>query len=226
MDEQSTLQALLRPDALLQLLGSGLMDRPKFVAALPISKPRKSEPGATTNIYPYSPLHNESSIRVLQILPAEPKRSTTGDFSVDEELRYPVKCCMKVVDLNDRPDYEALSYTWGDPLILYRYQEDVMSREQWYNPTYNVTIDGKLVSVTANLFAAMLSRRFTAEITSERSNNGTVEMELLKYRPDSYIWIDAICINRKYPTLRGIISPFAYFVSYLLPKGILGVNSS
>ena len=69
-------------------------------------------------------------------------------------------------------------------------------------------------------------RRFTAEITSERSNNGAVEMELLKYRPDSYIWIDAICINRKYPTLRGIISPFAYFVSYLLPKGILGVNSS
>jgi hypothetical protein len=133
---------------------------------------------------------------------------------------------MKVVDLNDSPDYEALSYTWGDPLILYRYQEDVMSREQWYNPTYNVTIDGNLVSVTANLFAAMLSRRFTAEITSERSNNGAVEMELLKYRPDRYIWIDAICINRKYPTLPGFISTFAYFVSYLFPKSILGVDSS
>lgn len=136
MDEHSTLQALLRPDALLhslpQLAGSGLMDRPKSVAALPILNPRKSELGATTNIYPYSPLPNESSITVLQILPAEPKRSVAGDFSVDEEFHYPVKCCMKVVDLNDSPDYKALSYTWGDPLILYRYQEDVMSREQWY----------------------------------------------------------------------------------------------
>ncbi len=223
MDEQSTLQALLRPDALLhllpQLVGSGLMDRPKFVATLPILKPRKSEPGATTNIYPYSPLPNESSIRVLQILPAEPKRSVAGDFSVDEELRYPVKCCMKVVDLNDNPDYEALSYTWGDPLVLYRYQEDVVSREQWYNPTYEVTIDGHLVSVTANLFAAILSRRFTAESlhSSERSNNGVAQMELLKYRPDSYLWIDAICINRKYPISRSIISSFAFFCELFAP---------
>jgi hypothetical protein len=54
------------------------------------------------------------------------------------------------------------------------------------NPTYKVTIDGHLVSVTANLFAAMLSRRFTAESlhSSERSNNGAAEMELLKCRPD------------------------------------------
>lgn len=104
MDEHSTPQALLRPDALLhslpQLAGSRLMDRPKSVAALPILNPRKSEPGATTNVYPYSPLPNESSITVLQILPAEPKRSVAGDFSVDEEFHYPVKCCMKVVDLH------------------------------------------------------------------------------------------------------------------------------
>ena len=107
---------------------------------------------------------------------------------MDEEFHYPVKCCMKVVDLNDSPDYEALSYTWGDPLILYRYQDDVMSRETvvYSNPTYKVTINGHLVSVTANLFAAMLSRRFTAESlhSSERSSNGAAEIELLKYRPD------------------------------------------
>jgi hypothetical protein len=185
---QDIFRDMLHPDALARLLpqllaGAGLTERPKLIAALPILKPRKSEPGATPNAYPYSPLPNESSIRVLKILPAL-KRSAPEPFSVDEELRYPVKCCMKVVDLNENPDYEALSYTWGDPLVLYRFQEDVVLQEEWYKPTYEVTIDGHPVSVTANLFAAMLSRWYAAEILhSSDGPSGAAEMETLNYQP-------------------------------------------
>jgi hypothetical protein len=196
---QDILQDLLHPDALPDLVShllAGAGERSKFIAALPVLKPRKLEPGVTPSVYPYSPLPNKSSIRILKILPVLPKRSASL-FSVDEELRYPVKCCMKVVDLDENPDYEALSYTWGDPLVLYRYQEDIFSQEEWYKPGYEVTIDGHTVSVTANLFAAMLSRRFAAEMVHLSDRSGVAAgMEMLNYQPSSYIWIDAICINQ------------------------------
>lgn len=56
---------------------------------------------------------------------------------LEEEL----KCNMKVVELDDNPDFEVISYTWSDPLTYYRYEEDVMSQEEWYKSTYEIFID-------------------------------------------------------------------------------------
>jgi Heterokaryon incompatibility protein (HET) len=61
--------------------------------------------------FQYEPLskdNNRRSIRLLQLLP-----SSTSE---------PIKCRIVNVDLYDNPDYEALSYCWGDaanPIRIY-----------------------------------------------------------------------------------------------------------
>lgn len=50
----------------------------------------------------------------------------------------PIVCSLQVAVLDERPDYEALSYTWGDPDV----------RETIY-------VDGVEVDVTVNLEIAL-----------------------------------------------------------------------
>jgi hypothetical protein len=54
--------------------------------------------------YSYTPLPTPTSIRLLQVLPAP-----VGQ----------IKCAIKVVDLEDDMDFNALSYTWGNPVTVY-----------------------------------------------------------------------------------------------------------
>ncbi|KAJ5548926.1 hypothetical protein N7513_006160 [Penicillium frequentans] len=51
--------------------------------------------------FQYDPLLGKSCIRVLEIQPSEVAKT-------------PIHCCLRQVDLRQRPDYEALSYVWGD----------------------------------------------------------------------------------------------------------------
>jgi hypothetical protein len=50
----------------------------------------------------------------------------------------PIVCSLEVAVLDDRPVYEALSYTWGDPDI-----------------TETICVDGVQVAVTVNLENAL-----------------------------------------------------------------------
>lgn len=50
----------------------------------------------------------------------------------------PIACTLRHVSLDDQPEYEALSYTWGDP-----------------KNTRKILVDGKKLQVTANLFDAL-----------------------------------------------------------------------
>jgi len=71
----------------------------------------------------------------------------------------PIQCTIGRVGLNEPPHFEALSYTWGT--------------DQSLDP---VICDGKTISVTSNLLAALHQFR-------SRSRALT-------------LWIDAICINQ------------------------------
>lgn len=53
--------------------------------------------------YVYSILPNSSSIRVLELLP-----------SIDEHTR----CALHIVDLEDKPVFDALSYCWSNPVTI------------------------------------------------------------------------------------------------------------
>lgn len=79
---------------------------------------------ADHSFYQYSPLLVEGSIRLLKLLPGQ-----TNDT---------IDCTLVQVKLEDGPNYEALSYAWGDP-------EDKAI----------VRCDGKIVMVPRNLKDAL-----------------------------------------------------------------------
>ncbi|KAF5576675.1 het-domain-containing protein [Fusarium pseudocircinatum] len=67
-------------------------------------------PTYTTDLPPlkYEKLPTPTSIRLLKIdrLPS----------INDSDLLQPITCSLVITDLNEQPKYDALSYTWGDPL--------------------------------------------------------------------------------------------------------------
>lgn len=85
--------------------------------------------------YFYAPLPSATSFRVLELFP--------GDGS--EEISYH----MRFVDWMDPPDYEAISYCWGDPSV-----------------TVATMCDGFSIHVTQNLQDALrhLRRRHTSRV--------------------------------------------------------------
>lgn len=60
-------------------------------------------PLSPTQTYRYLPLKHEQDIRLLYLLPGHD--------------RAPLSCSLRIVSLSEPPDYEALSYTWGEPIF-------------------------------------------------------------------------------------------------------------
>ena len=58
---------------------------------------------ASTQTYRYSPLKHDRDIRLLYLLPGND--------------RAPLSCSLRTVSLSEPPDYEAVSYTWGEPIF-------------------------------------------------------------------------------------------------------------
>jgi len=56
--------------------------------------------------FEYDPLPTASSIRLLNIKP------------VDEPDDAVIHCQLFTVDLDEQPEFDALSYTWGDPITI------------------------------------------------------------------------------------------------------------
>ena len=80
--------------------------------------------------YVYSSLSHKQSVRLVEILPNEP----------DDEIR----CRISSAKLSACGDYEALSYTWGDPSI-----------------TEDIWCEGRRLSITTNLMAALRRLRYS-----------------------------------------------------------------
>jgi hypothetical protein len=163
------------------------LELPSLLPSLPIIRPPEGceniEPSDFKDI-PYRDLPTPTSIRVLRILPGEKDYS---DFAL---FRPPVKCSICVIDLNDDTSYDALSYTWGDPCTLYLSPNEISPQEAWSARPFDIEVDGKPVSVGANLYAALLAIR--SHVTHQDDPR-------VPNVPQStgYFWIDALCINQK-----------------------------
>lgn len=79
-----------------------------------------------------------------------------------------VRCSLSIVSLDDRPEFEALSYVWGDA-----------------GDTRTVYVDNVPFPATTNLESAL---RYIREHSCEATN------ELIPATLD--VWVDAICINQ------------------------------
>jgi hypothetical protein len=109
----------------------------------------------------YNPLdtsRNEIRILVYRVAPC------------DQPPGIKVECIFKVVSLDDRPMFDALSYTWGPPVV----------GDDWKPGSQYVYFSGHHIPVTGNLFDALLA-------ISCSSGIGRLV----------YIWADALCINQK-----------------------------
>lgn len=86
-----------------------------------------------------------------------------------------VSCTIHYVPLDERPEYVALSYTWGDP-----------------SDQVDILVDGRRHRVTRSLFTAL--RRFRELCAEGRSYNGFTFSS--SAGETTYIWADALCINQ------------------------------
>ena len=102
--------------------------------------------------YAYRELHIERrEIRLCTLLP--------GTF--DE----PVACNLNVVSLDDKPEYESLSYAWGAPildkqLVVKEKANSVVQRPPGREPDNDATAGGQpapdlILEVTTNLYTAL-----------------------------------------------------------------------
>ncbi|KAH0559693.1 hypothetical protein GP486_003790 [Trichoglossum hirsutum] len=121
--------------------------------------------------YEYSPLPSKTSIRLLQIL------------SRAEE---PIRCSLEVVDLNDEPLYDCLSYTWGDPLY-HELSGPENTRRTTGERNNAITCDGLVLCITENLREALLQ-------LSRNASSSTAGHD--QYQRQRFIWIDAVCIDQ------------------------------
>lgn len=104
-----------------------------------------------------------------------PLKTSTSIRLIDLELGEEGSDIMMSIDTYDLPDppqYTALSYTWGDPLV-HPYVAERPSRTVW--------IDTKPFLVTPNLYEALNHRR------GWKLKIGTAK---------TLLWVDAICINQ------------------------------
>lgn len=124
--------------------------------------------------YRFSPLPSESSIRLLRIL------SGPGEQ---------IACSLEVVDLNDNPEpeYDCLSYTWGNPL----YQKILPpqnGKEITAERKYRIECGGLIICVAENLLEAL----------RQLSKNGfSPTSDSHQHQKRRRIWVDQICIHQE-----------------------------
>ncbi|KAF5723294.1 het-domain-containing protein [Fusarium mundagurra] len=142
-------------------------------------------PTYTTYLPPlkYEKLPTPTSIRLLKI-------DRLPSIKDDLDLFRPITCSLVVKDLNDRPKYDALSYTWGDPLGRESSSSDSTAPGGWATTPFGITCNGQRVKVTTNLHTSLIAIRFHLA----RWPNKSIFVPFLSV--SEYLWVDQICINQ------------------------------
>jgi hypothetical protein len=125
----------------------------------------------------YQPLPTSTSIRLLIIHPG---------VSSDK-----LKCDLQVVDLENAPQYETLSYVWGSP-----------------EPAAKIQVCDKEVNITSNLAAALYRIRagprksfvvVDPKRNSDRTRDWKPNPEILEENTTErrILWVNALCIDQQ-----------------------------
>lgn len=136
-------------------------------------------------VYRYSPLPNATLIRILDV-------DFNGRCLLDANL--PI-LSFEFVDLNDKPQFDALSYTWGRPRTVYESKEQFEEKvSAGHGCNIYVGPDESMIQVTQNLYD------FLCHLKKMHLNPKTPLVEVPKRSHGPHlptkIWIDAICINQ------------------------------
>lgn len=133
--------------------------------------------------FKHAPLPTATSIRVLDV---------SNDLNADGQIT----CQVKVVHLDDDPEYCAMSYTWGDSGANPNDKLYPDIEERATDGEFFILCDGIPFKVTRNCYA-MLETLRTAQTSLEAANESAEsEPSLIKEMVAGEVWIDAICIDQ------------------------------
>jgi hypothetical protein len=145
-----------------------------------------SLPGrSSVGTYQYSPLPSVRHIRLLQIQARSASLAPTPFFNDDD----PVRISLKVVHIDDQTKYDALSYTWGNPITVYQNENDATEQMKIFEQVCKILCDGAPMMVTRNLYDALLAIRRIPSQGSYKLAHGSDRTTCL--------WVDSICINQQ-----------------------------
>ena len=169
------------------------------------------QPQRTFASYRYRPLPDssqnpasESFIRLLEVKNVDRGAGAEADSSSNT-----LRCSLKTFRLSRAPEFQALSYTWGEPLTPFskaRKQDSKESPRLHYHasqhgstgPTPQIVVDSHSLAVTPNLLSAleMLASRPSSASASRGPRSPTPP--LLRGLPSRcrHFWIDAICVDQ------------------------------
>ncbi|KAK5658327.1 hypothetical protein OQA88_2303 [Cercophora sp. LCS_1] len=168
--------------------------RPPCLLSLPRSGHELDEVNALEE-YSYEALPTPTSIRVLKLETLPPPPEQTSDSPAELGLSDALftlaipRCKMVIVDLEDNPNYDALSYTWGNPFSQTTPESELTAFDA--TRRYPVVCDCKRLMVTGNLYA-FLNR--IKRLGPDASGSGVTK--IAGSLRSEYIWVDAIAINQ------------------------------
>ncbi|KAK0648064.1 heterokaryon incompatibility protein-domain-containing protein [Cercophora newfieldiana] len=128
--------------------------------------------------YEYQKLSTTSSIRLLRI---EKASVPTGCQIPPSQDAIELTLSLSAFPLNEAPEFDALSYTWGNPMVPY---------SKYYSPEYSsipsieVEINGQSLLITQSLATAL------ARIHHVNLDHHGCDAK------SEYLWADGICINQ------------------------------
>ena len=149
----------------------------------------------TLSDFAYDPLLNAHLIRILEIgtepgcLQAPPEPYHTFD---PEDV---VVCKLHTVDLNLSESYDALSYTWGDPLSVYQSKEDAERASVVHKTKVPIICNDRIVEVGVNLYNALSLLRTCLRGPGYTLDNLHPDFEARPF-VRRYVWIETICIDQ------------------------------
>lgn len=160
--------------------------------------------------YRYRPLPDASPnprsgsfIRLLEVKAAD--HGAKGSDRTGSDFR----CSLRIFKLSQAPEFQALSYTWGDPLPPFsracksswkeppRLQHHASQRGST-SPAPHIVVDSHPLAVTPNLLSAL-------QMLASRSSSAPPGSSLREQAPPlfrglssraRYFWIDAICVDQ------------------------------
>lgn len=154
----------------------------------PIIRPPENCENRKPHAFAYDPLPTATSIRLVELHPEK--------FESVFDIYAPLRCSLVVRDLDDAPIYDALSYSWGSPVAVYSSAGEVSSDAAWAAPAFDIICNGMPLSVTTNLYTALLSLRLRASEAFRAYCDLMAWDADMSLAPSLHIWIDQICINQ------------------------------
>ena len=145
----------------------------------------RQQPSGNTPLnapYAYEPLPTPTSIRIIEVIGHDPQKLGDG----------PIQCKLHIVDLADNPEYNAVSYVWGAPRIVYKPTEEMPNVKTASVPSQAIVCDGKELMITRNAHDFLKTA-----VTSQYALTHYAPDDMPAHARTFRLWIDAICINQK-----------------------------